>query len=97
LYAWPAVVETDWSALPGVVWLTLVYVAVAASALTFVLLQYASLRLPAAKVMAYTYLVPSWVILWQIALGLERPALAVLPGVLLTALALALLLKDETA
>jgi hypothetical protein len=45
--------------------------------------------------MAYTYLVPSWVILWQIALGLERPGLAVLPGVGLTALALVLLLKDE--
>ncbi len=47
--------------------------------------------------MAYTDLVPSWVILWQIALGLERPALAVLPGVLLTALALSLLLKDGPA
>ena len=44
---------------PAIVWVTLVYVAVAASAMTFVLLQYASLRLPAAKVMAYTYLVPA--------------------------------------
>jgi hypothetical protein len=30
--------------------------------------------------MAYPYLVPSRVILWQIALGMERPALAVLPA-----------------
>ncbi len=94
LYAWPAVVETDWAALPGVVWVTLVYVAVAASALTFVLLQYASLRLPAAKVMAYTYLVPTWVALWEVALhGLIQPGL-VLVGVAMTVLALFLLLKE---
>ena len=37
--------------------------------MTFVLLQFATLRLPSAKVMAYTYLVPSWVILWELALG----------------------------
>lgn len=94
LYAWPAVLATDWAALPGIVWITLVYVAVAASALTFVLLQYATLRLPAAKVMAYTYLVPSWVILWEIALhGMVPPGL-VLVGVALTVLALGLLLKE---
>ena len=94
LYAWPAVLATDWAALPGVVWVTLVYVAVAASALTFVLLQYATLRLPAAKVMAYTYLVPSWVILWEIALHGAVPPGLVLVGVALTVLALGLLLKE---
>lgn len=94
LYAWPAVVATDWVALPGIVWVTLVYVAVAASALTFVLLQYATLRLPAAKVMAYTYLVPSWVILWEIVLHGAVPPGLVLVGVALTMLALLLLLKE---
>ncbi|WP_371133947.1 DMT family transporter [Tabrizicola sp.] len=94
LYAWPAVLETDWRALPGIVWVTLVYVAVAASAMTFVLLQYATLRLPAAKVMAYTYLVPSWVALWELVLhGLVQPGL-VLVGVAMTVLALGLLLKE---
>ncbi|MFN3577657.1 MAG: DMT family transporter [Tabrizicola sp.] len=94
LYAWPAVLATDWAALPGIVWITLVYVAVAASALTFVLLQYATLRLPAAKVMAYTYLVPSWVILWEIVLHGVMPPGLVLVGVGLTVLALGLLLKE---
>jgi drug/metabolite transporter (DMT)-like permease len=93
-YAWPALLATDWAALPGIVWVTLVYVAVAASALTFVLLQYASLRLPAAKVMAYTYLVPSWVALWEVMLhGVVQPGL-VLVGVAMTVLALGLLLKE---
>ena len=94
LYAWPAVLATDWAALPVIVWITLVYVAVAASAMTFVLLQYATLRLPAAKVMAYTYLVPSWVILWEIVLHGAVPPGLVLVGVALTVLALGLLLKE---
>jgi hypothetical protein len=62
--------------------------------MTFVLLQYATLRLPAAKVMAYTYLVPSWVALWELVLhGLVQPGL-VLVGVAMTVLALGLLLKE---
>jgi drug/metabolite transporter (DMT)-like permease len=95
VYGWSALVATDWAALPGIVWVTLVYVAVAASAMTFVLLQYATLRLPSAKVMAYTYLVPSWVILWEIALHAEVPPGLIIVGAMLTALALLLLLKDE--
>ena len=94
IYAWPAVLATDWVELPGIVWVTLVYVAVAASAMTFVLLQYATLRLPAAKVMAYTYLVPSWVAVWEFALNGAVPPGLVLVGVALTVLALGLLLKE---
>ena len=94
-YGGRAVLDTNWAALPAIVWICLVYVAVAASALTFVALQFASLRLPAAKVMAYTYLVPSWVILWEIALGRPLPPALTLPGVGLTGLALLLLLKNE--
>lgn len=89
--------STDWLALPAIVWICLAYVAVAASALTFVLIQYASLRLPAAKVMAYTYLVPSWVILWELALHHETPPANVALGVALTAVALLLLLKTDPA
>jgi len=47
------------------------------------------------KVMAYTYLVPSWVALWEVALGHGAPPLLVLVGVVLTAVALVLLLKEE--
>jgi drug/metabolite transporter (DMT)-like permease len=95
VWGFPAVVATDWGAMPGIVWVTLVYLSVAASAMTFVLLQYATLRLPSAKVMAYTYLVPAWVILWEIALHGSWPPMLLLVGVGLTALGLILLLKDE--
>ncbi len=90
------VVQTDWSALPAIVWICLIYISVAASAVTFVLMQFSSMRLPSAKVMAYTYLVPSWVIMWELALGHAVPPWNVLGGVALTALALGLLLKDES-
>ena len=95
LWGWRAVVATDWAGLPGIVWICLLYVSVAASAMTFVLLQFAVLRLPSAKVMAYTYLVPSWVICWEMALGRPHPPVIVLGGIALTVAALWLLLKDE--
>ncbi|MGZ2259152.1 DMT family transporter [Roseobacter sp. A03A-229] len=95
LFAWRDIVATDWAGLPGIVWVTLIYVALFASAATFVLLQFATLRLPSAKVMAYTYLTPSWVILWEIAFGNGTPQALVLGGVALTVVALALLLRDD--
>lgn len=95
IWAWPELRATDWAALPGIVWITLIYIAVAASATSFVLLQYAAMRLPATKVMAYTYLTPSWVILWEIALGRGAPPPLILVGVALTGLALLILLMQE--
>ena len=88
---------TDWAALSPLVWATVAYVAVIASGATAFLMAYASHRLPGAKVMAYTYLVPSWVIGWELALGGNPPPVLVLGGIGLTIVALVLLLKDETA
>lgn len=95
VYGWSDLRQTDWGALPPIVWITIFYVSVCASAATFVLLQFASLRLPSAKVMAYTYLTPSWVILWEIALGNGVPVIWVLGGVILTVVALSLLLRED--
>ena len=95
LVAWPALRATDWAAVPSIVWITIVYTALFASAATFVLLQFASLRLPSSKVMAYTYLTPSWVILWELALRGTLPPPLILVGVALTVLALLLLLRRE--
>lgn len=92
----PSILQTDWLALPPIVWITIAYTTVFASASTFLLLQYASLRIPAAKVMAYTYLTPSWVILWEIALSRPLPPVLILGGVALTMSALVLLLKDDS-
>lgn len=93
LWGWPEIAATDWAAQPPVVWIALVYTAVFATAATAVLLQFAALRLPSSKVMAYTYLVPSIVIVWQLALGGGAPGWMVVPGIAATALALTLLLR----
>lgn len=94
-WAWGDLMATDWGALPGIVWITILYTAFFASAATFVLLQFATLRLPSSKVMAYTYLTPSWVIVWELALGGMPPPALVLAGLLLTITALILLLREE--
>ncbi len=94
---WPAIRATDWAGLAPLVWGTILYTAVFASAATFFLLQHAAQVLPSSKVMAYTYLTPSWIILWELALGHGLPSALVLPGVGLTAVALLLLLKNEDA
>ena len=94
LWGWRDIVATDWAALPPIVWITIGYVAVFASSATFVLLQFASLRLASSKVMAYTYLTPSSVILWEVVLHGVVPPVIVLGGVVLTAGALLLLLRE---
>lgn len=94
LWGWNDLVATDWARLPGIVWITILYTAIFASAATFVLLQFAALRLPSSKVMAYTYLTPSWVIVWELALGGTPPPGLVLAGLVLTITALVLLLRE---
>ncbi|MEL7104827.1 MAG: DMT family transporter [Pseudomonadota bacterium] len=93
--AFGPVLATDWAALPPIVWITLAYITVFATMGSSYLLAYASLRLPAAKVMAYTYLTPAWVICWEMALGRGGPPALILVRVALTLVALFLLLKDE--
>ena len=94
-YAWSEIVDTPWRQMSPLVWITLFYTAFFATAVTVVLLQFAALRLPSAKVMAYTFLTPSWVIVWEIILGNGVPPVLTFGGVALTVLALFLLLRDD--
>lgn len=90
----PRIMGTDWTALPPLVWAVLAYLVIFASVASISLIQFASMRLKAAKVMAYTYLIPSWVILWELALVRDVPPVVMLPGVGLTILALVMLLRE---
>lgn len=94
-YGWSDIRATDWMHLPPLVWATIGYTSVFAGSTTFLLIQYATLRLPSAKVMAYSYLTPSWVIIWEIALGHGVPSGLILGGIALTVVALLLLLRDD--
>ena len=92
-----SITATDWSNLPVLVWVVLGYLVVFATGTSIGLVQFASFRLKAAKVMAYTYLIPSWVILWELALGGVAPVPILLPGVGLTIVALTILLREDQA
>lgn len=93
----PALARTDWAALPGIVWLTIAYLALFATAGSFLMVQYATLRLPASKVMAYGYLVPSFVIVWEGLFGKGWVAPPVLLGVAATIAGLLVLLGPDPA
>jgi drug/metabolite transporter (DMT)-like permease len=87
----PAILATDWTSLPAVVWIAIAYLAAATTALTFFLLQYAAMRLPAGKVMAYGYLTPAFIVLYEGLSGRGWPPAPVWLGVAVTATALAVL------
>jgi drug/metabolite transporter (DMT)-like permease len=94
-YGFDDLMAIDYEGLRPIVWGTLIYLGVFASAASFLLIQYSTLHLPSSKVMAYTYLTPSWVTLWELALRNPLPPFVVLLGVMATILALCLLLRDE--
>ena len=97
VYGFGDLMAMDYEGLRPIVWGTLIYLGVLASALSFLLIQYSTLHLPSSKVMAYTFLTPSWVILWELALRHPLPPLMVWLGVVATILALCLLLRDESS
>ncbi|MCP5036219.1 MAG: DMT family transporter [Rhodobacteraceae bacterium] len=95
LVSWGDLRAADWAAMPVMVWVVLGYLMIFATATTFSIVSFASMRLPSSKVLAYTYLTPSWVILWELALGHSAPPLLVLGGVGLTLVALTMLLRND--
>jgi len=94
-YGWRDLLQTQWSALPWLVWIVLIYLVVLATAFAASALQYAAQRLPSSKVMAYTYLTPVWIIAWELALGHGGTGIVVMPGVALIAVALLILLRAD--
>jgi drug/metabolite transporter (DMT)-like permease len=84
---------TDWTAVPPVAFIAIGYLALMATATTTVLLQFAALHLPAGRAMAYGYLVPSFVIIWEGLAGHGWVAPQVLGGIALTGVAMLWLLR----
>ena len=82
---------TDWRAVPWWTYLGIAYLAVFTTAITFYLIKSASLVLPAAKVMAYTYLLPAFVALYEALIGHGRPDIGVIAGIAVTAAAVAVI------
>ena len=95
VFGFEAILATDWASLPPMVWVTIGYLTLFSTASSFFLLQYATLRLPSAKVMAYSYLTPAWVMLWELGFGSSLPPVPVLLGIMATVVALLMLLRNE--
>jgi len=87
----PDIATTDWLHLPPVVWWVVLYLAVGPTAICFFLIQFASLRLPAPKVIAYGYLTPAFVILFEALAGHGLPGVAIIIGAAVTVLGLIVL------
>lgn len=91
VYGAREIMETDWTALPVVVWLAILYLSIFTTAGTFFLVQFATMRLPASKVLAYNYLTPTIIILYEGLLGHGWAGLSVVAGALVTVLGLAVM------
>lgn len=91
LYGLPEILATDWLSLPPVVWWVILYLAVGPTAICFFLIQFASHHLPAAKVIAYGYLVPAFVIVFEGLFGHGWVSISVVLGALVTVLGLVVL------
>lgn len=85
------IATTDWMALPPVLWLVIGYLAIFTTAGTFFLLQFAAMRIPAAKVLAYNYLTPSIIIFYEGLLGHGWAGLSIAAGAAVTVLGLLVL------
>jgi drug/metabolite transporter (DMT)-like permease len=87
----PQLLTVDWLHLPPVVWWVILYLAVGPTAICFFLIQYASQHLPAAKVIAYGYITPAFVIVLEGLVGHGWPAPMIIVGALVTVLGLVVL------
>ncbi len=90
------IVQTDWISLSAMVWFSLIYLAVFATAASFFLIQFSSRRLSSLKVMAYTYAVPFWVTSLEFSLARAELSIhLILGGLIIFAALLFLLLNKE--
>ena len=81
----PSLRGVDLVHVPAIVWIAILYLATMTTVITFLLLQYASMRLPAPKVLAYGYLTPSFIIVIEGLIGHGWVHLSVAAGALVTA------------
>lgn len=94
IFGAPALIATDWSHLPAVVWLCVIYLSTAATAGCYFLLQFSLLRIPAAKANAYMLLTPSYVIILEGLAGSGWVSPQVMAGAVVTFLGLAILIAS---
>ncbi|MEN8189211.1 MAG: DMT family transporter [Thermodesulfobacteriota bacterium] len=76
--------EVNWSSVPVRTWLGIGYLSIFSTLISFFLTQFSVIRLGPTRVMAYSYLYPTLVLLINLGLGKSWPGVFVLPGLLVT-------------
>jgi drug/metabolite transporter (DMT)-like permease len=84
IYGFDEIRNTAWLELPAIVWWAVAYLSIFTTAITFFLVQFASMRLHATKVLSYGYLTPGIIILIEGVIGHGWVSLSVGVGALMT-------------
>ena len=95
LFSNKEIIYYSWIDFPVIVLLTILYLAIFATAASFFLIQYSAVRLSSIKVMAYTYAVPIWVVLLQIIFLQQLPNTITFVGAFVILVALLILLFND--
>ena len=95
LFSNKEIIYHSWIDFPVIVLLTILYLAIFATAASFFLIQYSAVRLSSIKVMAYTYAVPIWVVLLQIIFLQELPNTITFVGAFVILVSLLILLFND--
>ena len=95
LFSNKEIIYYSWIDFPVIVLLTILYLAIFATAASFFLIQYSAVRLSSIKVMAYTYAVPIWVVLLQIIFLQQLPNTITFVGAFFILVSLLILLFND--
>ena len=95
LFSNKEIIYYSWIDFPVIVLLTILYLAIFATAASFFLIQYSAVRLSSIKVMAYTYAVPIWVVLLQIIFLQQLPNTITFIGAFVILVSLLILLFND--
>lgn len=95
IFGLPALCSMQWQAIPLSVWSGLVYLALFTTVITFFLTQYATHILGPTRVMAFSYLYPSFVLFIEFCLGKPVPGWSGFAGVLIVLAAMFVLLRGS--
>ena len=84
VFGFGEIITTSWLELPQIVWWAVAYLSIFTTAITFFLVQFASMRLHASKVLSYSYLTPGVIILIEGIIGHGWASISVGMGALVT-------------
>ncbi len=85
----------QWAAISAKVWVGIAYLAIFSTIVTFFLTQYAILYLGPTRVMAYSYLYPAFVLVFNPFFGGSWPGIVILPGIVIVIAAMIVVQRME--